>query len=216
MTPEEIRDIARKHEIELKSQMQDGEKYAPIKDYEGYFVTTNGRVFSCRKGYLHELKPGVNGGYRSVSLGTGCKRSKTIKVHRLVALAFIPNPMGYMYVNHKDENKLNNHVDNLEWCSFLYNVRYGTARERMIRKMKNHPSLSKPVAMYDKNGYALAIFPSMGEAGRFLGLSTGALSEVAMDRYGRRTCGGYVWREISGETTLKALFGSQIGKEGEE
>ena len=68
-------------------------------------------------------------GYRYVNL---CKdgKYKRYLVHRLVADAFIENPNRYPCVNHKDERKENNHVDNLEWCSYKYNNNYGTARAR--------------------------------------------------------------------------------------
>ncbi len=51
-------------------------------------------------------------------------------VHRLVAKAFIPNPNNYPCVNHKDENKSNNHADNLEWCTYKYNVQYSLKRRK--------------------------------------------------------------------------------------
>ena len=57
-------------------------------------------------------------------------------IHRLVALAFLENPDGLEFVNHKDENKANNHVDNLEWCSREYNAQYGTSEQRIANKRR--------------------------------------------------------------------------------
>ena len=59
---------------------------------------------------------------------TNCRKTK--RVHRLVAQAFIPNPNGYKEINHKDEDKTNNRVSNLEWCDRLYNMNYGTWKDR--------------------------------------------------------------------------------------
>lgn len=67
------------------------------------------------------------------------RKKKHAKVHQVVARAFIPNPNNLPEVNHKDENKANNHVSNLEWCTREYNMNYGTGMERM----RNHPNQKK-------------------------------------------------------------------------
>ena len=74
-------------------------------------------------------------GYLLVNLYKNSKK-KTYKVHRLVALAHIPNPNNYPQVNHKDENPSNNHISNLEWCTNKYNCNYGTKKERLSKKLK--------------------------------------------------------------------------------
>lgn len=91
-------------------------------------VNHNCGGIAIKKGKL--LKPSLNrrGYYEIVTLINGIKIHKTI--HRLVAEAFIPNPNNYEYVNHKDENKLNNNVSNLEWCTHKYNCNYGTSVQR--------------------------------------------------------------------------------------
>lgn len=108
---------------------------AQIKGYEGlYSIDTSGVVYG-RKG--RPLKPYDNGyGYLIVDLRDlgGNKRHK--KVHRLVADAFIPNPDNLSEINHKDENKHNNSVSNLEWCTSSYNKRYGTGRKSRADGMK--------------------------------------------------------------------------------
>lgn len=93
-----------------------------------YFVLSTGDVWSRYKKGL--LKPYLNpDGYLIVDLRDGENR-KQVKVHRLVAQAFIPNPDNLATVNHKDENKINNDVSNLEWMSVGDNVRYGTGIQR--------------------------------------------------------------------------------------
>lgn len=97
-----------------------------------YIVSTHGRVasFSGNKFKIRSLAI-VGRGYLSVSISDKGKR-KDFYVHRLVAMTFIPNKEDYPQVNHKDENKKNNHVDNLEWCTPKYNLEYSgvTARWR--------------------------------------------------------------------------------------
>lgn len=214
MNEDQITALAREYAEEIKPHLKEGEIYAPIEGYPFYFVTNYGRVFSFCKGSFYEKKQTLDSsGYLTVSLSQGNK-SKAFKAHRLVALAFIPNPFDYGYINHKDEIKTNNRVNNLEWCSRVYNVNYGTGIMRKTMHMKNHPSLSVMVAIYDKNGFPIAAFPSMEEASRFLGISVRAISNTFRVP-NRKTCGGYIWREIKPDTTARALFGSPI-KEVEE
>ena len=109
------------------------EVWRDIPNYEGLYQISNyGRVQSFERngtkgGILKSAKTKL--GYMRVNL---CKNNlhKSFSVHRLVALVFIPNPDNLPCVNHKDENKENNHVENLEFCSYIYNVNYGSRNER--------------------------------------------------------------------------------------
>lgn len=98
-----------------------------INGFEEYKVSEKGVVLGKRGKPLSPFISRV--GYKMVSL---LKNGKLYdkSVHRLVALAFLENPNKYDYVNHKDENKLNNNVSNLEWCTIKYNNNYGTVNQR--------------------------------------------------------------------------------------
>lgn len=106
-----------------------------IKGYDGmYSVDTEGVVYG-KKGY--PLKPYDNGyGYLIVDLYDLNGRKRHRKVHKLVADAFIPNPDKLPEINHKDEDKHNNAVSNLEWCTSSYNKRYGSGRKTRAEGMK--------------------------------------------------------------------------------
>lgn len=117
------------------------EEWRPVVGYEGlYEVSSYGRVRSLDR-YCYRLQKGKvlspakdRYGYLTVTLNCNGK-SKTIKIHRLVAQAFLPNPDNLPQVNHKDENKINNIVYNLEWCDAKYNNNFGTRQERYRNTM---------------------------------------------------------------------------------
>ena len=92
-----------------------------IKEYNGYFVASNGKIFNKRG---RELKPASNlKGYKFVSFSHKGK-TKNEMLHRVLAKCFIPNPNNYPQINHKDGNKSNNKLDNLEWCTPSQNVQH--------------------------------------------------------------------------------------------
>lgn len=160
-----------------------------IEDFSGYKVTSDGRIFGKRVGELHQSN--TTGNYKIVSL---CKNGKvfTRLVHRLVAEAFIPNPEGLRYVNHKDEDPSNNQVNNLEWCTAEYNNNYGTRKERQAKTQLNRPDCSKRVKQYDKSGNLLAEYPSLKEASRQTSICRSGIARCC-NRYKQSTSGGYVW-----------------------
>ena len=137
------------------------ELWKDIKDYEGHYQVSNlSRVKSIKFGKERILKPVIDRhGYLLVSLWKNNKQ-KTYKVHRLVAEAFIPNPYNLPQVNHKDENPLNNNVNNLEWCNSKYNCNFGTRIERISKRR------SKTVLQYDLEGNFIREWKSTAECGR--------------------------------------------------
>ena len=130
-------------------------------------------------------------------------RSKVVQVHRLVAEAFIPNPLCLPTVNHKDGNKRNNSVSNLEWASYSANNVH--AIQNNLRKPRG-----TPVAQYSVDGVFLAEFSSAREASRVTGISPVMICHCLHHR--TQTAGGYVFRRISeGVTTIPT--GSTLGDE---
>ena len=119
------------------------ETFLSVPGYEGLYEVSNlGNVKSLRSGKL--LKQSNNrDGYKMVSL-TKDGKSRGFSVHRLVALTFIPNPLGLPEVNHKDESHDNNCLENLEWISKKDNRNYGTYRQRMSEIKKGKPNPRKP------------------------------------------------------------------------
>ena len=133
------------------------EEWKDIKGYEGlYQVSNKGRVKSIRNNII--LKPIISDkGYYRVDLSKNNNKDR-IRVHRLVAQAFIPNPNNYPQVNHKDENKSNNRVDNLEWCTDKYNHDYGTRNERATKHLADFNSIS--VVQLDNNHKLIKVWKS--------------------------------------------------------
>ena len=184
------------------------EEWLDIKYFEGiYKVSSYGRVKSCarvitktvrgKKMVVH-LKEKIlsktedNDGYKIVGLHKDGKRYG-YKVHRLVATAFIPNPLNLPEVNHRSENKGDNRVENLEWCDRTYNNNFGTIKERLSKTMTNGPS-SKKVAQYSETGELIAIFPSACEVQRQLGYSNTYISAACRGKYEKAY--NYIWRYI--------------------
>ena len=161
------------------------ETWKSIARYEGLYEVSNlGRVRSLKFGKTKILKPADNGGgYLYVQL---CKDGirKNMFVHRLVASAFMPNPQNLDTVNHKDEDKHNNNVSNLEWMSRTDNIAY------------SRPQLAeRPVQQLDKEtGKLLATFPSLIGAARVTGISEGNI--VKCCRCKLKSAGGYLWRYV--------------------
>lgn len=139
-------------------------------DYE---VSNSGQVRNSRTGKVLSNR-GI--AYSQVTL---CNKSKQVtrSVHRLVAEAFLPNPLNLPVVNHKDEDKLNNNVDNLEWCTSEHNASY---------------SFGKPVLQL-LNGKVTAEFKSASAAARSIGTRPSAILSCCNNEPCRHTHRGFEW-----------------------
>ena len=180
------------------------EIWKPISGYEGIYEVSNlGRVRSCDRfvvynnGRKHKRKGKVLSQsydaqkYYKVGL---CKngKQKNFSVHRLVAQAFIPNPGNKEQVNHKDETRTNNRVENLEWATTSENINYGTRNERVAKAVSK--TKSKPVLQFTREGKFIAEFYGASEASRDTGICTSSIHRVARGVKRYKTAGGYIWK----------------------
>ena len=206
MTDEEIRKLAREYDVD---------EWRPIDGFPLYYISPCGQVLSLKQSKPRILRPVVNtDGYKAVGLTRGDGLHTTAKIHRLVAGAYIPNPYKFPCVNHKDENKQNNNVTNLEWCSHKYNNSYGTKPMRISQKMTNNPKISTPVGAYNQYGELIAIFPSAMEAARVLKFANSAISATVKGQ--RSHHHSLEWREIELDKTIRNLFGSELFNDTEK
>lgn len=165
------------------------EIWKDILGYEGLYQVSNfGRVKSLKFGKERILKLTKDkDGYLIVNLYKNNK-SKTFKVHRLVAEAFIPNPDNLPQVNHKDEDKSNNILSNLEWCDVKYNQNYGT-RNKRIGKSNTNGKRSKPVLQYTLDGKFVREWESYRECKRN---GFNHVSECCRGKL--KSCEGFIWK----------------------
>jgi hypothetical protein len=163
---------------------EEGELWKPCPEFEEkYLVSSHGRVMgigtynTCKKGELIKLhkKHGRNGYMQARFYDNG--KAKTFEIHLLVAKAFIPNPNNLPMVNHIDEDKTNNHVENLEWCTNQYNVRYSSA---------------KAVDVYTKDGEFVETLEAIADAAAKYNTEVSNISACCKRKYG--TCAGYQFR----------------------
>lgn len=168
------------------------EFWKDVAGYEGLYQVSNlGRVKSADRTdrYGREFKGKIltpctdNLGYLHLCLQHDGKR-KNVRVHRLVAEAFIDNTNNYNYVNHKDENKQNNEVDNLEWCTAKHNCNYGSRISRIKDK------LNLRVIQLTKDGKEIRRWNSIKEATDTLKIRN--ISQACQGK--RNQAGGYLWQ----------------------
>ena len=176
------------------------EEIYQVSNYGNVRSKTHVRVNGKNKNYIcvskgKLLRPGKDSsGYMIVVLSKNGK-TKSYRVHRLVANAFIYNDNNYRCVNHKDENKTNNRVNNLEWCTHKYNNNYGTKPKKISK------ANSKSVNQYDKEGNFIKKWYSMTEAGRYLKKERADVNISKCCKYKVKSAYGYIWR-YSNESSL--------------
>lgn len=174
------------------------EIWKDIVGYEGYQVSNLGNVASLNyrcTGTRHNLRKGISKtGYAVVVLCDG-EKQKMHYVHRLVAIAFIQNPLAKPEVNHIDGDKQNNSVSNLEWCSSKENMKH--AHKLGLVDVSKAWGVSveksrKPVIQMDMRGNVLGTFSSISKAQREVHTGFATIVDCADGK--RASAGGFVWR----------------------
>lgn len=176
----------------------DKEEWRDIPGWEGvYQVSNKGNIVSLnynrtRKRRLRIPRIG-KGGYLYINLHKSGV-TKTMKIHRIVAMTFIPNPKNLPQINHKDENKLNNNAENLEWCDSSYNNKYGSRPRKVLDAHKRNGSskAERAVVKLDRHGTIVAEFVSISEAARQSCVSRSCIRDCVLGR--QHTCVGYFWK----------------------
>ena len=164
--------------------MSEVETFVKIDGFEKYEVSNLGKIRNIKSGKI--LKPQLDrDGYLRLCLYENNKR-KNLFLHRIIATTFIDNPEGKPCVNHIDENKLNNDLRNLEWCSVRENMIHGTRTKRVAEK------LSQKVIQLDLNDNVLNEFESMVQAERETGIPNGSISRCCNGKL--KSAGGFKWR----------------------
>jgi hypothetical protein len=170
------------------------EVWKKVVGYSDYAVSNNGVVKSLKYGKEKVLKLDINkDGYYIATLSRNGKK-KRFRVNRLVAELFIPNPDNLPVVNHKDGNKKNNSVNNLEWSTVAENTQhaYDTGLISKERHRKGRQKLMKPLLQIDKNtGEVVRRFESYREAVKELNMNAGNLSTAIKNGW---VCKGFKWK----------------------
>jgi hypothetical protein len=171
-------------------------EFYKLKDYPNYALAKTGELLSLR--YLNSnklkiLKPLKSSKYMEYAIGKSYHKT----IHRLLAETFIPNPDNKPCVNHIDGNKLNNTVDNLEWCTYSENHLHAYKNNLMKAPWKNKKGkdfpLSKKVDQYDKKGNFIRTWDSIADVERELKLESSSIS-LCCRNISYKSVGNYVWK----------------------
>lgn len=141
-----------------------------IKEYNGFLVDDDLNIYNKRTN--RKLKPFIGtDGYYQVTRRSENGKQFHIRVHVLYAHCFIPNPNNYKYINHIDSNKLNNNLNNLEWCTNSYNVQHGW-------KSGNRTHKNNTKVLVTLNGQEIGRYNSIREVGRELHLDRHKVARI--------------------------------------
>lgn len=157
-----------------------------------YFINEDG-IIKNKNGKEMKLKKNTRSGYLECGLYHD-KKYVYPTIHRLVAQTFIPNPNNYPVVNHKDGNKMNNSVSNLEWCTYSENSIHAWKNS-----LKNSDSIDKAVEQYTMNGDFIKRYKSSAEATR----ETGFSHIHCAARGTRKSAGGFIWKFVNPNLEIK-------------
>lgn len=161
-----------------------------IPGYEHYAVDELGNVYSVRKNYLKLIPKHNHDGYLRIQLWNH-QSCKFVGIHRLVAIAFIPNPDNKPFINHKNGIKSDNRVENLEWCTQKENIKHSYQMGLSHKNPLNFKPLSKPIKQYDLQDNFIKEFPSTMEVERILGIKHSQISYACKHN---GIAKGYKWK----------------------
>lgn len=168
-----------------------------MKEYDGFLVDDNLTVYSKRSG--KKLTPFIGcDGYYHIRYRIGDKKYHENRLHVILAHCFIDNPNNYKYVNHIDSNKLNNNLDNLEWCTNSYNVKHGW--DSGNRTHKNNTKID----VYDLENKFIATFKSIRECGKELKIDRHRIARVLKGEI-KRDCLGYLFKYAESQETIENI-----------
>lgn len=165
---------------------------------EKYEISNMGNLRNKERNHIYK-NTNKNGDYFSIVL-TYKGMKKSTRIHRLVAETFIPNPNKYPCVNHKDFNKQNNKVDNLEWCTYSDNTKHAIKNNkeclRGIKRYNRNKSFNKYgyIYQYDKNNNFIGKYRDTQEAYKKTGVCSRNILQCINKQQGRTQAGGYVWK----------------------
>lgn len=169
------------------------EEWKIIEDYPNYMVSNLGRVKAInwhRENKEKEMKPYIHKGYLRLRLCKGGK-TKQFLIHRLVAQTFIPNPENKPYIDHINTDRTDNRVENLRWVTNKENCNNPISKKHYSNGNKGKGS--KSVLQFTKEWEFVKKWDSLNEAELELGIKS-RLSEYCGNKYGRKTCAGYIWQ----------------------
>ena len=157
-----------------------------IKNFNNYCVNKIGQIKNIKTNKILRLNTDKDG-YKTVMLYNN-KKFKRFKVHRLVAEAFIPNINNLPLINHKNEIKDDNRVENLEFCDYKYNSNYGNCIEKSASKRR------KSVIQYSKDMKIIKIWESASKVEKELNIYATKITACCNGK--RKSAGGYIWKKV--------------------
>ena len=189
-----------KEKTDLELLQEEVKDWVELEDYPLYKISNDGRIYSCRFKII--MKQTWCGDGYSVGI-TVNKVSRNMYVHRLVGLAYIPNPNKFPVVNHKDGNERNNIVSNLEWCTKKQNSQHAADTGLL--------SVLVPVIQMSLDGEYIAKYDSMTAAGKALGFNGRNISAVINGK--NKTANGFLWKIANEEEELEGNEETEIVEE---
>lgn len=161
--------------------------FKPVKGFESYYVSADGAVYSTISGNFRKSVINPQTGYPTMVLRKKDGKKFTRTLHRIVAETWIPNPENLECINHINENKLDNHASNLEWCSKAYNNTYNGKTQRCCKRIQQIDLCT---------GAVIKTWSSARKAAAHLQTNYKNISAVCRGK--RRSAGGFGWRFANG------------------